>query len=90
MSNKGVTMNVTYGTRDITRNPTLLKIDPNDSFLVEDKRAGKRLGVYLGIDLADEFLAYKKRKKLLESARKIKKDAKVENILLEGTLDDEL
>lgn len=41
-------------------------------FIVEDKKAHKRLGIYLGVALAEEFFAYKKREKLLNAARKIK------------------
>ena len=83
-------MYMTYGTRDIIRNPSLLRIDTRDSFIVEDKKAHKQLGIYIGTDLAKEFFAYIKRQKLLESARKIKESAKIENSYLNGSLDDGL
>jgi hypothetical protein len=79
-----------YGARDIVRNPSLLKIDANESFVVEDKKAHKRLGVYLGVDLAEEFFAYKKREKLLNAARKIKESASEEYREMEGSIDDGL
>ena len=77
-----------YGARDIVRNPSLLKIDPKESFVVEDKKAHKRLGIYLGTALAEEFFAYKKRERLLDAARKIKKSAQDEYTLLEESIDD--
>jgi len=83
-------VNVVYGVRDIVRNPSLLRIDSSDSFIVEDKKAHKRLGIYLGIDLAEEFFAYKKREKLLKSAKKIKDSASEEYEFLEGSVDDGL
>jgi len=83
-------MAAVYGARDIVRNPSLLKIDADESFVVEDKRAHKRLGVYLGVDLAEEFFAYKKREKLLDAARKIKENASEEYEELEGSIDDGL
>lgn len=79
-----------YGARDITRNPSLLKIKADESFIVEDKKAHKTLGVYLGVDLADKFFAYVKKQELLESAKKIKENAKREHEDLEGTLSDGL
>ena len=81
---------MTYGARDIVRNPSLLRIAPNDSFVVEDKKAHKQLGIYLGVDLAQEFLDYTHKQKLLQSAMKIKESALKESYLLEGSLDDEL
>lgn len=81
-------MNEIYGARDIVRNPSLLRIDADDSFIVEDKKAHKRLGLYLGIELAEEFFAYKKRKKLINAAKKIKENASKEHTLLEGTITD--
>ncbi len=41
-------MTTVYGVRDIIRNSSLLRIKPNDSFIVEDKKSHKTLGVYLG------------------------------------------
>ena len=83
-------MTTKYGTRDIVRNPSLLRIDANESFIIEDKKAHKRLGVYLGIDLAQEFFAYRNKQKLLHSATKIKRSATEENSLLEESIDDGL
>ena len=34
-------MTAVYGSREIVRNPSLLRIDENDSFIVEDKKAHK-------------------------------------------------
>ncbi|MGM0623153.1 MAG: hypothetical protein ACQESH_03945 [Campylobacterota bacterium] len=83
-------MNAKYGTRDIVRNPSLLRIGANDSYMIEDKKTHTPLGVYLGVDLAKEFFEYEKKKKLLESAKKIKQSALKEYGLLEGALDDGL
>jgi len=83
-------MNEIFGAREIVRNPSLLRIDPDDSFIVEDKKAHKRLGIYLGANLAQEFFDYKKREELLKSAKKIKENSLKENMLLEGTVDDGL
>lgn len=83
-------MKTTYGARDIIRNPSLLKIDAKESIVIEDKRSHKTLGVYLGVELANEFWEYKKKQKLLEAAKKIKEHASLENRVLEGTLDDDL
>ena len=83
-------MEAIYGARDIVRNPSLLRIDSQDSFIVEDKKAHKRLGIYLGVELAEEFFAYKKREQLLNAARKIKENSADEYEFLEGTIDDGL
>ncbi len=83
-------MSKVYGTREIVRNSSLLRIDPNESFIIEDKKAHNQLGVYLGNQLAKEFFEYKQREKLLKSAKKIKESAKLENTLLEASIDDEL
>jgi hypothetical protein len=83
-------MEVIYGARDIVRNPSLLRIDSRESFIVEDKKARKRLGIYLGVELAEEFFAYKKREQLLDAARKIKEHSTEEYEFLEGTIDDGL
>lgn len=83
-------MNEIYGVRDLVRNPSLLRIDPDDSFIVEDKKAHKQLGIYLGANLAQEFFDYKKREVLLKAAKKIKENSLKENMLLEGTVDDGL
>ena len=47
-------MNEIFGAREIIGNPSFLKIDPENSFIVEDKKAHNRLGVYLGANLAQE------------------------------------
>ncbi len=83
-------MHLTYGSRDIVRNPSLLKIDGKESFVVEDKRSKKILGVYLGRDLAKEFFDFRKKQQLLESAKKIKNSSKTENTELDGTISDGL
>ena len=83
-------MYMTYGARDIVRNPSLLKIESNESFIVEDKRAHKQLGVYLGLELAKEFFDYREKQQLLKSARKIKQSALAENLELTGTSNDGL
>ena len=38
MFDKDMTMDKVYGTREIIRNPSLLRIEPNESFIVEDKK----------------------------------------------------
>ena len=83
-------MYLTYGSRDIVRNPSLLKIDDKESFIVEDKRSKKVLGVYLGKDLAKEFFEFRRKQQLLKSAEKIKNASKNENINLDGTISDGL
>jgi len=83
-------MYMTYGARDIVRNPSLLKIKTDDSFIVEDKRAHKQLGVYLGLELAQEFFEYRKKQQLIKSAKKIKQSALLENLKLDGTSNDGL
>ena len=81
-------MTAVYGSRDIIRNPSLLRIEENDSFVVEDKKAHKTLGVYLGSKLAEEFFNYARKQELLQSAKKIKNSANEEYQKLEGTLID--
>jgi len=83
-------MELRYGAREIARNPSLLRIDPKESFIVEDKKAHKQLGIYLGIDLAQEFLAYRQKQKLLQCAHKIKASAIEENNLLDESISDGL
>lgn len=83
-------MSAVYGSRDITRNPSLLRIDANESFIVEDKKAHKTLGVYLGVELADKFFAFVKKQELLNSAKKIKQSAKKEYQYLDGAIADGL
>ena len=81
-------MTAVYGSRDIIRNPSLLRIEENDSFVVEDKKAHKTLGVYLGCKLAEDFFNYTKKQELLKSAKKIRNSANEEYEKLEGTLHD--
>ena len=83
-------MSVSYGARDISRNPSLLRIADNENFIIEDKKSHKQLGVYMGMKLAKEFFEYKKKKALLDAAHKIKKSADKEYNALEGTVDDGL
>ncbi|MFP4486599.1 MAG: hypothetical protein ACLFOC_06525 [Campylobacterales bacterium] len=49
-------MKISYGTREIVRNPSLLRINPSESYIIEDKKSHKELGVYLGVELVKEFL----------------------------------
>ena len=72
-------MSLTYGIRDIARDPSLLRIAPDESIIIEDKTAHKRLGGYLGTQLAEEFLAYQQKQKLLASANKINQHAQKEH-----------
>lgn len=81
-------MTTIYGSRDIIRNPSLLRIEENSSFVIEDKKAHKTLGVYLGVKLAEAFFTYTKKQELLQSAQKIKNSAYKESKELEGTLTD--
>ena len=83
-------MSISYGSRDIVRNPSILRIEPNKSFVIEDKKSNKTLGVYLGVDLAKEFFDYLDKKKLLEAAKKIKSNSKAEYETLEESLADGL
>ena len=90
MFDKELTMTAIYGAKDITRNPSLLRIKEDESFVVEDKKAHKTLGVYLGVALADDFFKYLKKQELLKSAKKIKESAKSEYENLSGTIADGL
>ncbi len=83
-------MSKIYGSRDITRNPSLLRIEPNETVIIEDKKAHKQLGVYIGNELAEKFFAYLEKEQLLESAKKIRESAIEEAKALEGTLEDGL
>ncbi len=83
-------MNISYGARDISRNPSLLRIADDEDFIIEDKKSHKQLGVYMGMKLAKEFFEYKKKKELIDAANKIKKSAQNEYAALEGTLNDGL
>jgi len=83
-------MSKSYGVRDIARNPSILKIGSNEIVKIEDKRANRVLGIYIGRGLADEFVAFLEKKSMLESAKKIKDLSKREYEELEGTLTDGL
>jgi len=48
------------------------------------------LGLYIGNALADEFLNYIEKKRLIQSAKKIKNSSIEENLLLESTIYDGL
>lgn len=78
------------GSRDIVRNPSLLRIAPTDVIVVEDKRAHKMLGMYIGAQIAEDFIRFQQKEKLLKSAQKIAACAKEEYEWLEGTIDDGL
>ena len=80
----------TYGTREIVKNSSILRIDENDFFMVEDKKSHKQLGIYLGINLANQFLEFHRKERLLKSAEKIRENAKKESEYLSGTLNDGL
>ena len=83
-------MTQTVGAREILRNPSLLKIAPDETMIVEDKKAHKMLGLYIGAGIADEFLKYQAKAKLLSSAKKIAASSKKEFAQLEGAVDDGL
>jgi len=78
------------GSREILRNPSLLRIAPTDVIVIEDKRAHKMLGMYIGVDLAEAFIRFQNKEKLLASAKKIASSAKEEYEFLEGTVSDGL
>ncbi len=81
-------MTEVYGSREIVRNPSLLRIKEDESFIIEDKKAHKTLGIYLGVKLANDFFRYNKKMELLASAKKIKENAKNELSLLDGVSAD--
>ena len=81
-------MTQTVGSREILRNPSLLKIAPEETLIIEDKKAHKMLGMYIGTQLAEEFIRYQEKANLLKSAKKITLSAKKENAILEGALSD--
>ena len=83
-------MTQTVGTREILRNPSLLKIAPEETLIIEDKKAHKMLGMYIGVELAEEFMRYQEKAQLLKSAKKIASSTKQENAILEGALSDGL
>jgi len=83
-------MTPSVGARDIVRNPSLLRIAPTDTLLIEDKKSHKVLGLYIGTEMAKEFLEYQERAGLLTSAKKIVASAKTEYQELEGAIDDKI
>lgn len=87
---KGLKVSKHYGARDIVRNPSLLHIDPDETVVIEDKKSHKMLGLYIGVDLAKEFERYRRKRRLLDAANKIKHSALDEAKSLETTLDDGL
>jgi hypothetical protein len=78
------------GSREILRNPSLLRIAPTDVIVIEDKRAHKMLGMYIGVEIAEDFVRFQQKEKLLKSAQKIATSAKEEYEFLEGTVSDGL
>jgi hypothetical protein len=46
------------GARELLRNPSLLRIAPNDTMVVEDKRSHTVLGMYIGAEIAEEFIRF--------------------------------
>lgn len=83
-------MTQVIGARELLRNPSLLRIAPNDSMVIEDKRSHTVLGMYIGAELAEDFLRFQQKEKLLKSAQKIAISSKKEYDALEGTIDDGL
>ncbi|HRF57650.1 MAG TPA: hypothetical protein PLV58_09665 [Campylobacterales bacterium] len=83
-------MTQTVGARELLRNPSLLRIAPSDTIIVEDKKRHKTLGMYIGVEVAEEFMEYQKRAKMLLCAKKIAASSKKEYDLLEGSIDDGL
>ncbi|MRI82809.1 MAG: hypothetical protein C6I00_00115 [Nitratiruptor sp.] len=77
-----------FSVREIARHPSLLKIEPWDMILIEDRKVHKILGLYIGAALAQEFELFLQRKRLLEAAQKIKESAKREYAKLEGHGDE--
>ena len=65
-------MTAVYGSRDIIRNPALLRIEENSSFIVEDKKPIRLWAFILDTKLAEEFFNYTKKQELLKSAQKSK------------------
>lgn len=65
-----------YGIREIVRNPALLKIAPDEVFIIEDKRTQTMMGLYLGPNKAHEFLRAEEKEKMVASAVKIKENSK--------------
>jgi len=83
-------MTVKYGSRDLVRNPSLLRVRPDESFIVEDKKSHKDLGVYIGTELAKDFFDYLRKRELLRAAARIRESAQEEHALLEASVDDGL
>ncbi|MGD9969367.1 MAG: hypothetical protein AB7S65_02850 [Sulfuricurvum sp.] len=83
-------MTQVIGARELLRNPSLLRIAPNDTMVIEDKRSHTVLGMYIGAEIAEDFLRFQQKEKLLKSAQKIAASSKEEYEELEGTIDDGL
>ncbi|MRJ03414.1 MAG: hypothetical protein GXO19_07555 [Epsilonproteobacteria bacterium] len=77
-----------FSVREIARHPSILKIDPWESILIEDRKLHKILGLYIGSELAKEFELFLQRKRLLDAAQRIKEAAKREYKKLEGCSHD--
>jgi len=73
--------------RDIVRNPAILKIDGSDIIEIEDKRAKKIVGFYIGKALGEEFIRFLEKKRMLESAKRIKECSLKEYKELEGSIE---
>jgi len=83
-------MTVKYGSRELVRNPSLLRVRPDESFIVEDKKSHKELGVYIGTELAKDFFNYLRKRELLRAASRIRENAQEEHRLLEESVGDGL
>lgn len=83
-------MTQVIGARELLRNPSLLRIAPNDTMVIEDKRSHTVLGMYIGAEIAEDFLRFQQKEKLLKSAQKIAASSKEEYEEMEGTIDDGL
>jgi hypothetical protein len=56
--------------------------------MVEDKKSHKKLGLYIGMELAEKFLEFQRKERLLESAKKIRENSKQESEIFEMVIDD--
>jgi len=83
-------MSVVYGVREIVRNPSLLRIKGDEIITIEDKKTHSILGLYIGKELGEEFSNFLEKKKLLDSAKKIKEASLSEYKEWGGTLGDRL
>lgn len=83
-------MTQVIGARELLRNPSLLRIAPNETMVIKDKRSHTVLGMYIGAEIAEEFIRFQQKEKLLKSAQKIAASAQEEYEFLDGTIDDGL